>query len=53
MRGSIRIAVGLMVMMGVAGGIDNATNEQLVYLLLWAIAGASMAMWGLSAMKRL
>ncbi len=39
MKGSIRIIVGLLLVMGAAGGIDNATDAQLLPLLGLAALG--------------
>jgi hypothetical protein len=51
MRGSIRAIVGLLVVFGVAGGIDTATNEQLLALILVAAAGLGLMASGVSAMN--
>lgn len=43
MRGSIRTFVGLFVLMGVAGGLDTATDAQLLPLVvIGALAGLLM-----------
>lgn len=39
MKGSIRLIVGLLLVMGAAGGLDNATDAQLLPLSLVAILG--------------
>ena len=51
MRGSIRAIVGLLVVFGVAGGIDTATNEQLLALIVVAAAGLGLMASGVSAMN--
>jgi hypothetical protein len=52
MRGSIRVIVGLLVVFGVAGGIDNATDSQLLTLLMIAAAGLGLMASGTNAMKQ-
>lgn len=52
MRGSIRVFVGLVVMMGIAGGIDTATDGQLLVLIAMAIATAGVMLSGVRAMNR-
>lgn len=52
MRGSIRAIVGLLVVFGAAGGIDNATNEQLLTLILVAAAGLGLMASGTAAMQQ-
>ena len=42
MRGSIRTFVGFFVLFGVAGGLDNATDAQLLPLVV--IAGLALAL---------
>ena len=42
MRGSIRTFVGLIVLFGVAGGMDTATDAQLLPLVV--IAGLALAL---------
>lgn len=51
MKGSIRTIGGLLVVFGVAGGIDTATNGQLVTLVGLAIAGLALMASGTKAMK--
>jgi hypothetical protein len=50
MRGSIRTFVGLILLFGVAGGLDNATDAQLLPLVV--IAGLALALMysGVTAM---
>lgn len=52
MKGSIRAIVGLLVVMGVAGALDTATDGQLVTLLVLAAAGLGIMASGVSAMKQ-
>ena len=51
MRGSIRAIVGLLVVFGAAGALDNATNEQLLSIVLVAAAGLGFMASGVSAMN--
>ena len=51
MRGSIRGVVGLLVVFGAVGGIDNATDAQLIPLCLIAAAGLALMASGVKAMK--
>lgn len=54
MRGSIRMIVGLVVVMGAVGGMDNTMDSQVVQLLsLCAIAAVGLATMasGVSAMR--
>ena len=51
MRGSIRMFVGLVMTMGAAGGLDNATNAQLLPCIAIAIAGLAMMASGVSASR--
>lgn len=52
MRGTIRVIVGLLVVFGVAGALDTATDSQLLTLLLVAAAGLGLMASGTSAMKQ-
>ena len=52
MRGMIRVFVGLVVTMGAAGGIDNATDSQLLGCVAIAIAGLAIMASGVSASKK-
>ena len=45
----IRVFVGLVVTMGAAGGIDNATDSQLLSCILVAAAGLAILASGVSA----
>lgn len=51
MRGSIRFFVGLLVVMGVAGGLDTATDSQLLTLLVFAALGLGIMASGTAAMQ--
>jgi hypothetical protein len=51
MRGSIRTIVGLLVVMGAVGGIDNATDAQLLPLVVIAAIGLYSMYSGTKAMK--
>ena len=53
MRGSIRMIVGLIVTMGAAGGLDTATNAQLIPCIAIACVGLAMMASGVSASKAL
>ena len=53
MRGSIRMIVGLVVVMGAAGGLDTATNAQLIPCIAIACVGLAMMASGVSASKAL
>lgn len=52
MRGMIRVFVGLVVVMGAAGGIDNATDSQLLGCVAIAIAGLAIMASGVAASKK-
>jgi uncharacterized membrane protein len=52
MRGSIRTFVGLLVVFGSVGGMDNATDAQLPVVLLFAVAGLALMYSGVRAMNR-
>lgn len=51
MKGSIRILTGLLIVFGAVGGIDNATDGQLIPLVLLALAGLGVMASGLNASK--
>ena len=51
MRGSIRMFVGLVVTMGAAGGLDTATNAQLIPCVAMALVGLAVMASGVSASK--
>jgi hypothetical protein len=52
MKGSIRLAVGFLLVFGSVGGMDNATDNQLVYLLPLAILGLVSMASGVKAMNQ-
>lgn len=52
MKGSIRAIVGLLIVFGVAGGIDTASDSQLLALILVAAAGLGLMASGTKAMNR-
>ena len=51
MRGSIRTFVGLFVLMGVAGGLDTATDAQLLPLVVIGALAGALAYSGVTAMN--
>lgn len=51
MKGSIRVFVGLLLTMGAVGGIDNATDAQLLPLIAIAAIGLYSMYSGTKAMK--
>lgn len=51
MRGTIRAIVGLLVVFGVAGALDTATDSQLLTLIVVAAAGLGLMASGVSAMN--
>lgn len=51
MKGSIRAIVGLLIVFGVAGAIDNATDSQLLTLIVVAAAGLGLMASGTNAMN--
>lgn len=51
MRGSIRAIVGLLVVFGVAGALDTATDSQLLTLLVFAALGLGIMASGVNAMN--
>lgn len=51
MQGSIRFIVGLLMVFGAAGGIDNATDAQLLPLIGIAAIGLFSMYSGSKAMK--
>ena len=52
MRGMIRVMIGLVVTMGAAGGIDTATDAQLLGCTAIAAVGLALMASGVSAMNR-
>ena len=53
MRGSIRLIVGLLVVFGAVGGIDNASDSDLFLLCGIASAGMLLMLSGLKASKEI
>lgn len=51
MKGSIRTIAGLIVVIGAAGGLDNATDAQLFPIIAIALAGLAVMYSGVQAMK--
>jgi hypothetical protein len=52
MRGTIRVIVGLVVVMGSVGGMDNAGNDMsLIPLMAIALAGLYSMYSGVKAMQ--
>jgi hypothetical protein len=51
MKGTIRIILGMVILFGVAGGLDNATDAQLLPLVLLGAFGAFTMYSGTNAMK--
>jgi hypothetical protein len=51
MQGSIRMAIGFLIVFGSMGGMDNATDGQLFALVPMALAGLGLMLSGLDAMK--
>lgn len=51
MKGTIRAIVGLLIVFGAAGGLDNAPDSQLLVVLLVAVLGLGIMYSGVSAMK--
>jgi len=53
MRGSIRVLVGLLVVFGAVGGIDNASDSDLFLCAGIAAVGMLLMASGVKAMKEL
>jgi len=51
MKGSIRIATGLALAFGAAGGMDTATDTQLLGLVAIALVGIAILTSGVLAVK--
>jgi hypothetical protein len=51
MRGTIRALLGLILVLGAAGGLDTATDAQLFGCVAIAIAGLGLMYSGVSAMN--
>jgi hypothetical protein len=52
MRGSIRAFTGLLITMGAVGGIDNATDSQLLGCIAIALIGLAIMASGTAAMNK-
>lgn len=52
MQGSIRTISGLIIVMAAAGGLDNATDAQLIPAIAIAIVGLAVMASGVFAMKK-
>ena len=52
MKGSIRAGIGFLIVFAAVGGIDNATDSQLLVETLVAVLGLSIMYSGVSAMNR-
>lgn len=52
MKGTIRLAVGFLIVFGAIGGMENGTDAQLPAQLLAAVAGLFLMYSGTEAMKR-
>ena len=51
MQGSIRIVVGMLILFGVAGGIDVASDVDLVFLGVFAVIGGLFMASGVKALN--
>lgn len=51
MKGSIRVIAGLLVVFGVCGGLDTASDSQLLTLIVFGALGLGIMASGVSAMK--
>lgn len=51
MKGSIRSIVGLLITFGAVGGLDNATDAQLLPLVAIAAVGLAIMASGVFVMK--
>ena len=51
MQGTIRVILGLVVLMGVAGGIDVASDAELLILIAFAVIGGLLMASGVKAMN--
>lgn len=52
MKGSIRFVVGLILIIGAVGGMDSATDAELLPLIGIAIVGLIVMAWGNSALEK-
>ena len=51
MRGTLRIVLGLIILFGVAGGVDIASDPQLVILGVFAAIGGALMYSGVKAIE--
>ena len=51
MKGSIRVFLGLLILVGVVGGIDTATDGELLTLIAISLIGFALMITGVNAMK--
>ena len=51
MQGTIRTILGMLILFGVAGGIDTATDAQLVILGVFAVIGGLLMASGVKALN--
>jgi len=51
MKGSIRAITGLIITLGAAGGLDSASDNQLLLVTSVALLGCLLMLSGVSAMK--
>ena len=51
MKGSIRMILGFLLVLGVAGGLDTSTDSELYVSVLLASAGILIMYSGVRAMK--
>lgn len=51
MKGSIRAILGFLVTFGAVGGIENATDGQLIPAMLLAVVGLALMASGVRAMN--
>jgi hypothetical protein len=49
----IRVIVGFLIVFGSVGGMDNATDAQLIPLMLTAIIGLTLMYFGVEKINRL
>jgi len=52
MKGSIRAIIGLLVVFGAVGGLDNAPDDQLLLVTSVALLGCLLMYSGVSAMNK-
>ena len=51
MKGSIRVIAGVLVVFGVCGGLDTASDSQLLTLIVFGALGLGLMASGTNAMK--